>query len=140
MTPDTDTAASTVTEVEDNNWLRTPRALTGAMLRTVGACPDQIDWFEKQWPNGVAPSSRQAPVIARVGLDTDYAVDHLIAPARRGHYHEACREAGRIFCEARQQAQHVRHNRRAYASTTREALRAYDEAKARAFIEAWRSQ
>ena len=53
--------------------------ITARLLRSKGACPDQVAIFVKEWPEGAEVTLPNCLRAAELGLDFDWAADNLLS-------------------------------------------------------------
>jgi len=98
--------------------------ITLAMLR--GACKEQRDIFEAEWPEGVDITIENVRRAQELGLNLVWG-EHWFTAAARKTYLEAIAPARKVYDEARATAEE------AYREAIATAWKAYDEARATAW-------
>ena len=95
--------------------------ITAELLRSKGACRDQVALFEKHFPKGATVTVSRCKKVARI-FDWDWAAATLLSDTAAKAYSEACAPAAKAYYEACAPA------RKAYNEACITALKAYDEA------------
>ena len=104
--------------------------ITGDKLRRKGACVDQAEIFEKEWPDGAEVNEANTQKAVELNLNLGwFAQNFLSAPAGKV-YNEAAAAAGKVYNEATAAAGKV------YNEAAAPAWKVYDEATAAALIKA----
>ena len=100
--------------------------ITGRLLKSKGACADQVAKFAELFPNGVEPTEALCLAHAQV-FDWRWASDNLLSASAWKAYGEAHASAKKAYDEAIAPAE------KAYDEVVAPARKAYDEAVASAF-------
>ena len=96
--------------------------ITASQLRQAGACQDQINIFQKEWPNGCEVNELSIRRIDALHLDINWAVHCLAPPSIQQAYYAAFGGARQSYYAA------LGVVRQAYYAAWRSADQAYHEA------------
>ena len=76
-------------------------AITARLLRSKGACREQVEIFAAKWPDGVEITSENCLSSAILGLDLDWAARNFLSATAEKAYQEATAPAWKAYQEAR---------------------------------------
>ena len=65
------------------------KRITVAMLKRMGACSDEVDTFEREWPCGCAPTKKNILRAQELGLNVDWFMDRALTASARAEFNKA---------------------------------------------------
>ena len=74
--------------------------ITAKKLRKLKACKEQVEIFEKEWPQGCRVTLKACRRAVELGLDLNWAVGHILSAPARAAYMEAEAPAWAVYEEA----------------------------------------
>ncbi len=98
--------------------------ITSRLLKSKGACADQIDLFKATFPKGAEPTLENCLKAASAGLDLDWVAGNLLGPEAYEVYYAATAEPRKVYRAATASPWKV------YLAATAEAWKVYDAATA----------
>ena len=116
--------------------------ITRELLERRAACLDQAAIFAAEWPEGTEITLAAAMRAVELGLDLEWAAEHIMTEPAVHAYRDALASARRAHDEATESARRAHREAtesacRAYDEAMASACRAYDEATASAFVAAF---
>ena len=117
--------------------------ITAQMLRDKGACKNQVETFENEWPNGCNVTRKNCLRAAELRLDFNWAAGWLLSADALAAYDKAVAPALAAYKKAKADALAAYKKAKADAWTVHnkaaaDALAAYEKATADAFYTASR--